>query len=106
MLRAYRRADIFALTPCVTADGDRDGVPNVLVEAMACGLPVVATDAGGIAEVVRHGVNGWLAAPHDVGTVAAHLFELVTDAALAGGWGRRHGAPSRTGSTSRRPPGS
>jgi glycosyltransferase involved in cell wall biosynthesis len=82
VLRAYQRADIFALTPCVTTDGDRDGVPNVIVEAMACGLPVVATAAGGIGEIVRNGVNGRLAAPHDIGAVAGHLHELVTDAAL------------------------
>ena len=80
VLRAYQRADIFALTPCVTADGDRDGVPNVIVEAMACGLPVLTTDAGGVAEVVQHGINGLVATPHDVGTLARHLAELVTDA--------------------------
>jgi glycosyltransferase involved in cell wall biosynthesis len=80
VLRAYQGADIFALTPCVTADGDRDGVPNVIVEAMACGLPVVTTDAGGITEVVRHGVNGLVASPHDVGTLAGHLSDLVADA--------------------------
>jgi glycosyltransferase involved in cell wall biosynthesis len=79
VLRAYQRADIFALTPCVTADGDRDGVPNVIVEAMACGLPVVTTDAGGVAEAVQHGVNGLVATPRDVGTLARHLTELVTD---------------------------
>jgi glycosyltransferase involved in cell wall biosynthesis len=79
ILRAYQRADVFALTPCVTADGDRDGVPNVIVEAMACGLPVVTTDAGGIAEVVRHGTTGLVAAPRDVGTLARHLAELVGD---------------------------
>jgi glycosyltransferase involved in cell wall biosynthesis len=79
VLRAYQRADIFALTPCVTADGDRDGVPNVIVEAMACGLPVVTTDAGGTTEVVQHGVNGLVATPRDVGTLARHLVELVTD---------------------------
>jgi glycosyltransferase involved in cell wall biosynthesis len=49
---------------------------------MACGLPVVATAAGGIGEIVRDGVNGRLAAPHDIGAVATHLHELVTDAAL------------------------
>ena len=81
VLRAYQRADIFALTPCVTADGDRDGVPNVIVEAMACGLPVLTTDAGGVTEVVEHGVNGLLASPHDIGTLTRHLADLVTDGA-------------------------
>jgi glycosyltransferase involved in cell wall biosynthesis len=81
VLRAYQRADVFALTPCVTADGDRDGVPNVIVEAMACGLPVVTTDAGGIAEILRHGVNGLIAEPRDVPALAGHLATLVTDPA-------------------------
>jgi glycosyltransferase involved in cell wall biosynthesis len=80
VLRAYQHADVFALTPCVTADGDRDGVPNVVVEAMACGLPVLTTDAGGITEVVQHGVTGLVAAPHDIGTLAHHLADLVSDA--------------------------
>jgi glycosyltransferase involved in cell wall biosynthesis len=80
VLRAYQGADVFALTPLVTADGDRDGVPNVIVEAMACGLPVVTTDAGGIAEIVEHGVNGLLAQPGDVPAIARHLAELIGDA--------------------------
>ena len=42
----FQRADVFALTPFITDDGDRDGVPNVLVEAMACGVPVVSTSVG------------------------------------------------------------
>ena len=82
VLRAYQQADIFALTPCVTADGDRDGVPNVVVEAMACGLPVLTTDAGGITEVVQHGVTGLVTAPHDVDALAHHLADLVTDPTL------------------------
>ena len=80
VLRAYQRADLFALTPVVTADGDRDGVPNVVVEAMACGLPVVTTDAGGITEIVEHGVNGLVAQPGDVPAIARHLAELIGDA--------------------------
>jgi glycosyltransferase involved in cell wall biosynthesis len=80
VLRAYQRADVFALTPCVTADGDRDGVPNVIVEAMACGLPIVTTDAGGVTEAVRHGVSGLVAPPRDVDALARHLTELGTDA--------------------------
>jgi glycosyltransferase involved in cell wall biosynthesis len=56
-------------------------VPNVIVEAMACGLPVLTTDAGGVTEIVEHGVNGLVSAPHDVRALARHLADLVTDVA-------------------------
>jgi glycosyltransferase involved in cell wall biosynthesis len=67
------------LTPRVTPDGDRDGIPNVLVEAMACGLPVVTTSAGGVTELVRHGVNGLVSRPGDVAGIASHLRELLNN---------------------------
>ena len=76
------RAQVFALTPCVTADGDRDGVPNVLAEAMASGLAVVATPVGGIEDLVRHGDNGLLAPPHDAAAIADAIGELLADTAL------------------------
>jgi glycosyltransferase involved in cell wall biosynthesis len=79
IVAALRRADIFALTPFVTPDGDRDGVPNVVVEALACGLPVVATKVGGVGEAVTHRRNGLLAEPRDVAAIAANLKELVGD---------------------------
>jgi glycosyltransferase involved in cell wall biosynthesis len=77
-----KKADAFALTPCVTDDGDRDGVPNALLEAMACGLPVVTTAVNGIPEVVIHGLNGLMAEPHDVAAIAAHLATLQNDELL------------------------
>lgn len=80
LLGVYQEADVFALTPRVTGDGDRDGVPNVLVEAMACGIPVLATRAGGIAELVTGGSDGLLAPAGDVGAIAARLEELLDDA--------------------------
>jgi glycosyltransferase involved in cell wall biosynthesis len=80
IVRALRDADLFALTPRVAADGDRDGIPNVLVEAMSCGLPVVTTTAGGVPELVDHDHNGLLARPGDVRTVATHLGELIDSA--------------------------
>ena len=53
LLRLYRGATLFALACRVADDGDRDGIPNVLVESMAAGLPVVATAVSGIPELVR-----------------------------------------------------
>lgn len=82
IVAALRRADVFAITPYVTADGDRDGVPNVVVEALASGLPVVATKVGGVGEAVTHRRNGLLAEPRDVAAIAANLKELIGDPRL------------------------
>ena len=65
VIDAYRRAWVFVL-PCVVGDdGDRDGIPNVILEAMAMGLPVVSTRHSGIPEVVEHEVTGLLVRPAD-----------------------------------------
>ena len=79
LIPIFQRADIFALAPFVTEDGDRDGIPNVLVEAMACGLPVVSTAVAGIPELVRHGENGLMVAPRDVHALADALATLLGD---------------------------
>jgi glycosyltransferase involved in cell wall biosynthesis len=91
LIPVFQRADIFALAPFVTEDGDRDGVPNVLVEAMACGLPVVSTAVSGIPELVAHERNGLLVAPHDPEALAGALAALLDDAA----WRGRLGAEAR-----------
>jgi glycosyltransferase involved in cell wall biosynthesis len=91
ILQALQSADAFALTPRVTQDGDRDGIPNVLVEAMACGLPVVTTTAGGIAELVADDVNGLLVPSGAVDEVAAALRRVLTDPQTR----RRLGAEAR-----------
>jgi glycosyltransferase involved in cell wall biosynthesis len=79
LVPVFQRADLFVLAPFVTADGDRDGVPNVLVEAMACGLPVVSTAVSGVPELVHHDANGLLVPPHDVAALAAALAALLDD---------------------------
>lgn len=66
------------IAPSVTAsDGDQEGIPNALKEAMAMGLPVVATRHGGNAELVEHGVSGLLAPERDATALGACLAELI-----------------------------
>lgn len=60
-------ADFFIFTGCVAPDGDRDGLPNVIPEAMAVGLPVLAAPSPGVAEAVQHGVTGFLLNPEAPG---------------------------------------
>jgi glycosyltransferase involved in cell wall biosynthesis len=80
----YDQCTIFCL-PCIVAhDGDRDGIPNVLVEAMAMRLPVVATNISAIPELVQDGVNGLLVPEKDVAALARALERLLHDAALRG----------------------
>lgn len=82
LVAVFQQADAFVLLPFVTADGDRDGVPNVLVEAMACGLPVLATAVGGITDLVRDADNGLLVPARDDAAAAARLGELIDDEQL------------------------
>jgi len=73
----FRRADMFALACEVQNDGDRDGIPNVIVEAMAMGLPVVSTNISGIPECVEDGVTGILVAEKDPSAFAAGMASLI-----------------------------
>ncbi len=81
VLEAYRAADVFALASRVSQDGDRDGLPNVLMEAMSQGCAVLAAEAGAIGELVADGVTGRLVAPDDPPAFAAALAELIGDPA-------------------------
>ncbi|HEY7718822.1 MAG TPA: glycosyltransferase [Pedococcus sp.] len=91
VVAALGRTDVFALTPRVTDDGDRDGIPNVLVEAMACALPVVTTDVGGVPELVDDGANGLVVPSGSPERVADALAALLASAELR----RRLGAAAR-----------
>jgi glycosyltransferase involved in cell wall biosynthesis len=84
----YRRSSVFALACRITDDGDRDGIPNVLMEAMAAGLPVVSTSVSGIPELVDEGVNGLLVPPDDAEALADALWRLAKDPALSHRLGR------------------
>lgn len=78
----YREAQLFVL-PCTTgADGNRDGLPVSIVEALACGLPVVSTPVTGIPEVVKHGINGLLVPVDSPVALADALQRAIEDASL------------------------
>jgi glycosyltransferase involved in cell wall biosynthesis len=78
----YRRSSVFALACRITDDGDRDGIPNVLMEAMAAGLPVVSTSVSGIPELIEDDVNGLLVPPEDAVALADAIWRLSKDPAL------------------------
>lgn len=78
----YRQATLFVL-PCQIADNnDRDGIPNVLVEAMASGLPVASSNISGIPELIEHGVNGLLTPQKDARALADAIAQLLDAPAL------------------------
>jgi glycosyltransferase involved in cell wall biosynthesis len=79
VVERYRRATVFAL-PCIRrADGDVDGIPNVLAEAMAASVPVVASDLPAVGELVEHGVDGLLPPSGDATALADALHALLED---------------------------
>jgi len=85
----YRAADIMVLASRITSRGDRDGVPNTLAEAMACGVPVVASRLPSIAELVVDRVNGLLVPPEDPQALAEALRTLAVNPARRRAYGQQ-----------------
>ena len=79
LIALYGTADLFALAPRIAEDGDRDGIPNVIAEAMAIGVPVVSTDVSGIPELVRNDETGLLVPPHDPAALADAMNALLAN---------------------------
>jgi glycosyltransferase involved in cell wall biosynthesis len=73
MAAAYSAADVFVLPTRA------DNLPNVLLESIACGTPSVAFDVGGVPDVVRPGLTGWLAEPEDSADLAACIREAISN---------------------------
>jgi glycosyltransferase involved in cell wall biosynthesis len=74
-----KRADLFVLPSRLARSGDRDGLPNVLMEAQAFAVPVLATDVSGIPELVTHGKTGWLVGERDPRALADAMRRLMDD---------------------------
>ncbi|HEX6308595.1 MAG TPA: glycosyltransferase [Longimicrobiales bacterium] len=82
ILEHMRSAALLAAPSIVTDSGDAEGLPITIMEASACGLPVVASPSGGSAEGVRDGVTGFLVPPGDEETLGRRIADLLEDASL------------------------
>ena len=89
----YRNSHLFVHPSEVTADSNQEGVPNSMLEAMATGLPVVATRHGGIPEAVTDGQDGFLVAEQDEQSLYEALLRIVSQPGL---WRRMGEHASRT----------
>jgi glycosyltransferase involved in cell wall biosynthesis len=81
VLAAYRRADLFVLAAKVAPDGDRDGLPNVLIEGQSQALACIATSVSGIPELIENDATGLLVPPGDPVALASALEKLIRDPA-------------------------
>ncbi|MBX2997541.1 MAG: glycosyltransferase [Caldilineaceae bacterium] len=73
-----QQSDIFVHHSVTSKDGDQEGIPTVLMEAMAMNLPVLSTYHSGIPELVRDGVDGYLVEERDVSAYAARMADILT----------------------------
>lgn len=80
---AYRTNDVFILPAVVDSKGDTEGLGVVLLEALEFGLPLIASDVGGIPDIVRHGETGLLVPPGDAGALADAIVRVIEDPATA-----------------------
>jgi glycosyltransferase involved in cell wall biosynthesis len=80
---AYARCSVVVVPSRIAPDGDRDGLPTVLFEAMGRGLPVIATDVVGISELVEDGKSGLLVPPDDPEALADAILRVRRDPGLA-----------------------
>lgn len=79
VLDAYSRNDLFVLASVVAQNGDRDGIPVVLMEAMSLQIPVISTRVSGIPELVRHKDTGWLVPERDATAIANAIVHLAAN---------------------------
>jgi glycosyltransferase involved in cell wall biosynthesis len=85
VIEELRRCHAVIVPSCTAADGGVEGLPNVAVEAMAAGRPVIATRSGGIPEAVCYAGNDWLVPEADAEALALRIQRLATD---TGSWKR------------------
>jgi len=87
--KLYQEADIFVLSSVTAEDGDQEGIPVVLMEAMAAQLPVISTFHSGIPELIEDGKNGFLVHERDVFALAEKIEFLIEHPEIVGDMGKK-----------------
>jgi glycosyltransferase involved in cell wall biosynthesis len=82
VLEQYRQSDLFVLGCEIAKSGDRDGIPNVLVESLAMGVPALSTDVSAIPEILINGDTGLTVPPSQPETMATAMQRILCDAKL------------------------
>ncbi len=94
--REMRGADVFCAPFVIGDDGDREGMPTVLLEAAASGIPIITSDIGGCGDIVESGHSGWLLPPGDEAALADAIVEALDNATHAQEMATQARAPRRT----------
>ena len=92
IIQQYRSSDMFVLACAISPDGDMDGLPVVLVEALAMEIPTVSTQISGVSEIVQHKVTGLCVPPHDSQALAdamAYMMDHPDEASRMAEAGRK-----------------
>jgi len=82
VLNHFRKSDLFILSCQIAKNGDRDGIPNVLVESLAMGVPAISTDVSAIPELIRDNLTGKIITPENSKAMADAIENLLRDSVL------------------------
>ncbi len=96
VLSAYGKSDVFILPSRIDTSGDRDGLPNVIVEAQSQQLPVISTNISGIPELITDGENGILIEPDDIQALSDAIAQLITHPSIRQAMGKAGDKKVRT----------